>query len=287
MNWTKLTQIDRRVIFIAVAVAILIPLIFPVHMPMGAQRVTKTLYKAVEAVDPKREVLLLSSDYAPQTEAENHPMAIVVLRHCFARRLPVLINALYVEGAPLLDMAMHQVMDEFNARAKTHADSILYGRDVVYLGWQPPPIVPILSMGRSISGIYPVDYYGSRTDSLEVMKRVHNYDQVGLVVALTSSTSPLWYVMYAQTKFGVKVGAGCTAVSAPDFYPYCRSGQLSGMMAGMKGAAEYEELVGNQYRAEGRRRATEGMASQSAAHLLMMAFVIIGNIAYFATRRKS
>lgn len=287
MNWAKLTQIDRRVIFITVALAILIPLIFPVHMPMGAQRVTKTLYKAVEAVDPKREVLLLSSDYAPQTEAENHPMAIAILRHAFARRVPVLINALYVEGAPLLDMAMHQVMDEFNARAKTRADSILYGRDVVYLGWQPPPIVPILSMGRSISGIYPVDYYGTTTDSLEVMKRVHNYDQIGLVVALTSSTSPLWYVMYAQTKFGVKVGAGCTAVSAPDFYPYCRSGQLSGMMAGMKGAAEYEELVGNQYQTEGRRRATEGMASQSAAHLLMMAFVIIGNIAYFATRRKS
>lgn len=286
MNWAKLTQIDRRVIFIAVALAILIPLIFPVHMPMGAQRVTKNLYASVEAVDRTRDVLLLSSDYAPQTEAENHPMAIAILRHCFARRLPVLINALYVEGAPLLDMAMNQVMDEFNARAKTNADSIIYGRDVVYLGWQPPPIVPILSMGRSISGIYPVDYRGNPTDSLEVMKRVHNYDQIGLVVGLTSSVSPLWYVMYAQTKFGVKVGAGCTAVSAPDFYPYCRSGQLTGMMAGMKGAAEYEELVGNQYGVAGRRRATEGMASQSAAHLLMMAFVIIGNIAYFATRRK-
>jgi len=287
MNWARLTQIDRRVIFIAVALAILIPLIFPMHMPMGAQRVTKNLYRAMEEVDTSRDVLLLSSDYAPQTEAENHPMAIVILRHCFARRIPVLINALYVEGAPLLDMAMTQVMDEFNARAKTNADSIIYGRDVVYLGWQPPPIVPILSMGRSISGIYPVDYRGNRTDSLEVMKRVHNYDQIGLIVALTSSVSPLWYVMYAQTKFGVKVGAGCTAVSAPDFYPYCRSGQLSGMMAGMKGAAEYEELVGNQYGVAGRRRATEGMASQSAAHLLMMAFVIIGNIAYFATRRKS
>jgi hypothetical protein len=287
MNWAKLTQIDRRIIFLAMALAILIPLLFPVHMPIGPQRVTKKLFKAVEEVDAGKQVLLLSSDYAPQTEAENQPMEIAVLRHCFARRLPVLINALYVEGAPLYDMAMHQVMDEFNARAKTRADSILYGRDVVYLGWQPPPIVPILSMGRSISGIYPVDYYGNQTDTLEVMKRVRNYDQIGIVVAITPLSSPLWYVMYAQTKFGVKVGAGCTAVCAPDFYPYVGTGQLSGMMAGMKGAAEYEELVENEYHVGGRRRATEGMASQSAAHLLMMFFVIIGNIAYFATRRKS
>jgi hypothetical protein len=287
MNWVKLTHIDRRIIFIAIALAILIPLLVPVQMPMGAQRVTRNLFRAVEQVDTQRQVLLLSSDFGPQTEPENQPMAIAVLRHCFARRLPVLINALYVEGAPLLDLAMHQVMGEFNARARTRADSILYGRDVVYLGWQPPPIVPIMSMGRSISGIYPVDYYGNRTDSLEVMQRVHNYDQVGLVLGLTASVSPLWYVMYAQTKYGVKVGAGCTAVSAPDFYGYCRSGQLSGMMGGMKGAAEYEELVAARYGIGGRRRATEGMASQSAAHLLMMAFVIIGNIAYFATRRKS
>jgi hypothetical protein len=287
MNWAKLTQIDRRFIFLTMALAILIPLLFPFHMPIGPQRVTKRLFKAVEDVDASKQVLLLSSDYAPQTEAENQPMEIVMLRHCFARRLPVLINALYVEGAPLYDMAMHQVMDEFNARAHTRADSIVYGRDVVYLGWQPPPIVPILSMGRSVSGIYPVDYYGNQTDTLEVMKRVRNYDQIGLVVAITPLSSPLWYVMYAQTKFGVKVGAGCTAVCAPDFYPYVGTGQLSGMMAGMKGAAEYEELVENKYHTGGRRRATEGMASQSAAHLLMMFFVIIGNIAYFATRRKS
>jgi len=287
MNWAKLTQIDRRIIFITVGLAILIPLIFPIRMPVGTQRVTKHLFQAVEEIDPQEQVLLLSCDYAPQTEAENQPMTVAVLRHCFARRLPVLINALYVEGAPLLDLAMHQVMDEFNAHAKANADSILYGRDVVYLGWQPPPIVPILSMGRSIKGIYPVDYYLTPMDSLPLMTGVHNYDQVGLVMAITPLASPLWYVMYARTKFGVKVGAGCTAVCAPDFYPYCRSGQLLGMMAGMKGAAEYEELVENEYHPGGRRRATEGMASQSAAHLLMMFFVIIGNIAYFSTRRKS
>jgi hypothetical protein len=286
MNWERLLRIDRRVIFGAMALAIIIPLLLPMRMPMGTQRVTRNLFNAVDAIDPKTQCLMISADYTPQTEPENHPMAKVLLRHAFARHVPVLLNALYVEGAPLLDQAIQEITADFNARATSHADSIIYGRDVVYLGWQPPPIVPILAMGESITGIYPDDYYGNRTDSLEVMARIHNYDQVGIVVGITPLSSPLWYVQLAQTKYGVKVGAGCTAVCAPDFYPYCGTGQLSGMMAGMKGAAEYEELVDKKYQTGGRLKATEGMASQSAAHVLIMVFVILGNIAYFSTRRK-
>ncbi len=287
MNWERLTHIDRRIIFLCMAVVITIPLLIRFTLPMGVQRTTRKLFDAVEAVDPHKQCLLISTDYVPQTEPENQPMTIVLLRHAFARRLPVLLNALYVEGAPLVDLALQQVLREFNGRARSSADSIIYGRDVVYLGWQPPPIVPILSMGQSITGIYPVDYYDADTPTLPLLSWVHNYDQVGIVVAVSSGWSPGWYYTYAQPKYGVKVGGGVTAVMAPDYYPYVATGQLSGMMAGMKGAAEYEELVLKKYNLQDRRRATEGMGSQSLAHVLIMVFVIIGNIAYFATRRKS
>ncbi len=288
MNWDRFASLDRRYIFLLMALVIIIPILVPMNITMGTMRVTQDLFDTIDSIDRTKQCLLISSDYTPQTEAENHPMVITLLRHAFARRIPVLINALYVEGAPLLDQALKQVTTEFNARATSAADSIVYGRDVVYLGWQPPPIVPILSMGQSIRGIYPVDYYGTRTDSLALTQWTHNYDQVGIVVAITSGVSPLWYVMYAQPKYGVKVGGGCTAVNAPDFYPYCETGQLSGIMAGMKGAAEYEALVAKKFDLEDRRKATEAMASQSAAHVLMMVLIIIGNIAFFATRgRKS
>jgi len=39
------------------------------------------------------------------------------------------------------------------------------------------------------------------------------------------------------------VAVGVTAVMAADLYPYLQSGQLVGMLAGLKGAAEYEKLV--------------------------------------------
>ncbi len=88
-----------------------------------------------------------------------------------------------------------------------------------------------------------------------------------------------------EFSYGVAVGAGLTAVSASDFYQYYQSGQFSGLMIGMKGAAEYEELVESRLATQGRRRASESMASLSAAHIALMVFIIIGNAGYLIGRR--
>ncbi|MBM3286314.1 MAG: hypothetical protein FJY88_03030 [Candidatus Eisenbacteria bacterium] len=286
MNLERLMRIDRRIIFLFTAAVIILPLLFPFQMPMGVQKPTQRFFDTVQAIDPERQCILIATDYLPQTEAENHPMTIALLRHGLAAKIPVLMAAMYIEGAGLTLDAMNRVTDEFNARAKTSADSVVYGRDIVFLGWQPPPIVPILGMGRSIAAVYPTDYFGNRIDSLRVMRNVRNYDDIGIVCSISAGTMPLSFVQYAQSKYGVKVGGGVTAVSAPDYYPYFETGQFSGLLGGMKGAAEYEHLVEKTFHLGGRMRATEGMGAQSTAHILIIVFVVIGNVAYFAGRRK-
>jgi len=285
MNWERLLTLDRRVIFLIMALVIALPIVFPFGLPTEVTERTERLFDTIDATT-KDQAVLLSTDYTPQTEPELHPMYISILRHCFARKIRVLMVTLYIEAAGLMDVGLHEVMDEFNARATSHEDSIIYGRDVVFLGWKPPPIIPILAMGQDIAGFYQQDFYEQETATMPVMQGIKNYRDISVVVAFSSGSSPLWFVQFAQTRFGVEVGAGVTAVSVADFYPYLESGQFCGLLGGMKGAAEYEELVELRVGVPGRRRATEGMSSQSAAHLAIMVFVIIGNIGYFASRRK-
>jgi hypothetical protein len=68
---------------------------------------------------------------------------------------------------------------------------------------------------------------------------------------------------------------------AADFYTYLDTGKLSGLIGGLKGAAEYEKLVGEP------GLGTAGMASQSWAHVAIILFVILGNIAHAARRRAA
>ncbi len=154
------------------------------------------------------------------------------------------------------------------------------------MGWQPPPLIPILGMGESISNVYKKDYYGNQTDTLPLMKQIKNYNNVELLICISSGDPPLWWVSYAQNRFGLRVGVGCTAVSASDYYPYLQTGQFTGLMVGMKGAAEYEELIESHLNIQKRRKASEALPSLTYAHLVMMIFIVIGNIGYFIKRRQ-
>ncbi len=281
-----LLGIDRRFIFIVMGLVIAVPILKPFGLKMDVTRPTRLLFDEVERIDPATQCLMVATDYLPQTEPELQPMLVGLLRHAFGRKIPVLVLSFYVEATGLAVQGIDQVVEEFNARATSNADSVIYGRDLVYLGWTPPPIVPILGMGSSITNVYREDWYGNRTEDLPVMQRIHTYDEVGVVVSLSSISTPVWFIQLAQTRFGVKVGGGVTAVSVADFYPYLETGQLCGMLGGMKGAAEYEELVESEVVVPGRRKATEGMSSQSAAHVAIMVFVVLGNLGYFLTRRK-
>jgi hypothetical protein len=288
--WVRLQAIDRRWIYVVIWLVVMIPLIFPFEIKPVATPPVQSLFTYIDTM-PENKAVIISVDYTPDSQAELQPMLIALLRHAFAVHRPVGMLAMAVQGLGIGEDALRQVTAEFNAHAKTSADSVLNGRDYVYWGWTTPPVTVMLGMGQRIARVFPVDYYGQQTDSLPIMKRLKNYDDAGILVSVAASSFPLSWINLAQTQFGIHLGCGITAVSAADFYPYVNSGQFTGMLAGMKGAAEYEQLLEQSMVKRGmdwrlRRKGTEAMSSQAAAHLAIMAFIIIGNIAFFVTRRR-
>lgn len=279
-----LTKIDRRIIYLILFSVVTLPIIFPSARSVRVMPPVVKLYNAIDDI-PEGKALIIDFDYDPQTLPEIEPMAFAILRHAFTKRIKVLALSLYVQPLGLAQNALVNVAEEFNGLAATREDSIIYGRDYVFLGWQPPPLIPILGMGESIINVYRNDYYGNRTDTLPLMKEIRNYGDVGLLVSLSSGDPPKWWIEYAQNRFGVRVGAGITAVSASEFYPYLQTGQFSGLMVGMKGAAEYEEQVETELGIKVRRKASESLPSLTYAHVVIIIFIVIGNTGYFISRR--
>jgi hypothetical protein len=280
-----LMKIDRRFIYLILAAVVIIPFLRPFMIHPKAMPPVEEMFYYIDTM-PKDKALVISVDYTPDTEPELQPMTIALLRQAFYRRINVGVLTMGVLGLGLAENALHQVAEEFNQRAKSREDSIIYGRDYVFWGWQTPPLTVILGMGERISRVFKVDYYGNKTDTLPITKKIKNYSNVGILVSVSASATPGWYIVYGQTSFGVKVGIASTAVQAADWYPYLNSHQATGMLAGMKGGSEYEELVQTKDGITGRRRATEAMASQTSAHFAIILFIIIGNIGYFALRRR-
>lgn len=265
-----LANIDRRIIFVLIAAAVIIPLLAPIGLPVTVTPQSKSIYDEVEALPPGSNVIV-SFDYDPAAAPEVHPMALSFLRHCFERKHKVIIMALWPQGAQMAVRAMAEVGGEFDLE---------YGRDYVNLGYKPGGDIVIKSMGSSILEVFPRDMAGRATASLPLMAKVRNLNDVALVMDLSAGDPgiPAW-VRVGNALYHRKIAGGSTAVSAPQFFPYLQTGQLIGLLGGLKGAAEYETLV--KYPGA----ATSRMDSQSVAHLVIIAFIIFANVAYFISRR--
>ncbi len=287
--WERLLKINRQFIYLVVAVAVALPLFIRFTVKPGPMPPVIDLFNTIDTM-PRNKALVLSVDYDPGSEAELQPMTIALLRHAFARHTKVGVVTLTLTAMGLADTAIRQVVGEFNSRARTPEESLRYGRDYIFWGYQPVPLMVIAGLGEDARKVFPTDAYKNRTDTLPISDAIRNYRDVGIVVSLASTEVPLWWVTYGQTVYGVKVGTGITAVMAADYYPYySKTRQFSGILAGMKGASEYEQLTMEKYPATAaglRRIATERMSSQTTAHLAIMLLIIVGNIAFFKTRKK-
>jgi hypothetical protein len=275
----RLTKIPRQVIFVVIAIAVMIPLIIPLGLPVRVMSKSEQLFKAIDTLTVRSKPVLISVDFDPQSMPELYPMLLAMLRHCFARDVKVVLMTLWPQGPGLAEMALSEVPQEYGKE---------YGSDYAFLGYKFGVTAVLLGMGNNIKTVFPVDYYGTTVDSIPMMTSIQNYDDLSLVVSL-STGDPGWraWLLFAQSRYAANVGIGVTAVSAADVYPYVESGQVVGLLAGMKGAAEYETLVDEAGYSDQRKTASRGMDAQSLGHLLIMVFIIIGNVGYvFARRRK-
>jgi hypothetical protein len=174
-------------------------------------------------------------------------------------------------GLPLGKVAIEEVAREYDKK---------YGIDYVNLGFRPGYSAVMIAMGTEIRSIFATDEYGTPLDSLPMMKDIHNYEDIDLLIGLEAgATGELW-VQFANARFGQTIILGCTAVIAPNLYPYYQAGQIVGLIGGLRGASDYEYLVGKP------GPAAEGMWVQSAIHVLILVFIILGNIGYFILRRR-
>jgi hypothetical protein len=113
-----------------------------------------------------------------------------------------------------------------------------------------------------------------------MMNGIRNYDDIRGVLDISGGNITDAWIAYANGRYQVPLALGVTGVMASDYYPFLQSGQVFGLLGGMKGAAEYEVLT------KRAGSASEGMKIQTVAHSLIILLILLGNIGYFLARRK-
>jgi hypothetical protein len=212
-------------------------------------------------------------------------MATAFVKHSATKKLKMYFMTLAPAGPPMVDNTIDKVI-------KADYPNLIYGRDYVNLGYKSGYEGVIKVIVTNLRELYTTDARGTALQDIPMMAGIENIQQMKLIVNVASGyAGTKEWVQYAVTPYPDRIHlvAGVTGVMAPELYPYVPR-QLPGLLAAIKGAAEYEKLVIDKYGGpnpdpkylEGLRR----MGPQLVAHLLVIALIILANLVYFADKRR-
>ena len=292
----KLGYLDRRIIFLLIGLAVLIPLINPnlIDLPLGEDRNTRVVYDSISNLNTNDKVLI-SFAYGASTKPEVHPMAVGLLNHLFSKGVKVYIVSLWPESPIMAEQAISSVRN-------SDLFSIEDGIDYVMFDYKVGGFVVIKGIADNFRDIYQQDKNGKSINDLPIMEGIYDVTDFDFVFDFSAGVpGNAEWVQYACDPKNVPLSSGCTSIMVTDAIPYVESGQLKGILAGMPGAAEYEQMVydfmvneqinNNSFiNPQGdivKGKAYARMSAQSVAHLLMVVFIVIGNIAYYYSRKES
>jgi hypothetical protein len=276
----KMGHMDRRWVFLAIALAVILPLAFHLVFPVLTSPIVQNIFDKVDSL-PAGSRILISADYGPSTVPENQPMLEAVARHALHKGLKVYFMSLWATGPPMLVQMKQDVIDR-------NFPNLTEGVDWVNLGYQAGNQGVINSAYANFKVAYPVDSRGENINTIPMMEPIRKLSDFNLIVCIGSGFPGVKeWIQFGGDPAGVPVAGGVTAVEAPLLYPYYPK-QLLGLMGGLQGAAEYEAALVHKYPqyASVSTTAITRMGPQTVAHLVIIAFILIGNIAYLAGGRE-
>ena len=290
----KLGQLDRRFIFLLIALSVLIPLIKPgwVNIPIKTTSNSEIVFKQLNNLN-KGDKVLVSFEYGASTKPEIHPMSIAVLQHLFSKGIKIYTVPLWPEGLMMAKYAIEEVVASNLFNIKEHTD-------YVSLPYKAGGEIIIRGIATDIRSIFTQDVNNILLTEIEMMEGINNITDFDFVFDLSAGTpGNAEWVQFACDQYNVPLSSGCTSIMVTDAIPYVESGQIKGILAGMPGAAEYEQMVFKYLNSLRDSKilnkdvpiipgkATSRMSAQSVAHLLMVIFIIFGNISYYLVRRRN
>lgn len=267
-----LETLDRRWIFLFVFLGILGPLFMPLGLPIVPSKEVEGFFAQLEAL-PDGATFYLAADYDPGSMPELDPMLRASIRQACRKKLKIIVGSLWPAAPPLVDRALREVaVAEFGYRD---------GIDFVNLGFKEGREVVMVQLGQNFRNVYPVDAQNRPLDSLAIFQGVSSLTDLPLLVSISAGyPGTKEWVQQVRSRYSIPMVSGCTAVSTPEYFPYYQSHQLTGLLGGLAGAAEYEVLV------KSPGTATRGMDAQSLGHLVIIFFILVGNLVYFAGRGR-
>ena len=276
----RFQNMDRRWIFLGMALAIVIPLLFPISFPFKIDERVEAIYDRIEELEAG-DTVFISADFDPASRPELEPFYRANLHHLFAKDIKIVVASLWPFAPPMVNPWLEEIAAEHGKKD---------GEDFVFLGFKDGKELAIKLIADDVIKAFPKDLKERKTANLPIMQGKKQLKDFALIMSVSAGfPGTREYVLQVQGQYNLEMASATTAVSAPDYVPYYKSNQLFGLSGGMPGSAQYEKLVYFQYRDDpglvnAKATATQALNVLNMGHLFIVLLILLGNVAFFLTR---
>ena len=152
MSLGRLADIDRRVFYWILFVALMVPFLNPIGFPITISPNTQDLYDGVtgDEVD-EGEVWIMNFGYGVSAWSECHPAVTVCTK------------ALFREGAKIIFIGIHYdvelTMNKLQDTCSEDFANAVYGEDWVFLGYMTGGESVVAQLASDIASVFPQDHF--------------------------------------------------------------------------------------------------------------------------------
>jgi hypothetical protein len=240
----KTKKRSRKVVWVVIVALVLILLLILsavglgfLPLPQLFSTETVTFYNTVETL-PAGAPVLVALEYSPAFAAELHPISLSTMEQLASKDARVS----FISTQPAGPILSEQLLQQIHSRYPSYDLSA----NTVNLGYIAGGSTGLQGFALRPAGVIQKGWNGQPAWNKPALAGVSSLDQFAAVIVLSENAdlSRDWIEQVQPRMGSVPLLIATSAQTGPLLQPYSASGQIKGLVAGISGAAAYENILG-------------------------------------------
>jgi hypothetical protein len=270
--WVRMQRVDPRIIYTLLLLSIILPMIKPsIKFPIVPSQQSIDFYNGINKVaeTTPNKLIIVDGWWSAGTRGEQKWQTQAILTHLMRKHLKFALLSFDTQNKTLMPQIADQLAPKYG---------YVYGKDYINWGYNPVFQQTVKGLVTDIPGTIKTDFKSRPLSQFPIMNGVKTSADIGAVIDITPVSSLEVWIGLFQGAHKTPFFYAPTAVMAPQGFPFLDSGQVSGLLTGIKGAGDYEKQLGMS------SFGTQATTALSFVYALIILLVIVGNIGYFKER---
>jgi len=267
----RVHSMDRRYMWWFLTILVATMLVIDISIPLKIGDETKEFVTFMDSFK-RGSVILFSNDNTVTVNNVIGEACTATMRYLLERGVKIVFMSLRQDGVSLTLASLRSIPT---------VDRFKYGVDYVQFGYYAGDTRVVAALQRDVWGTLGADVRGTACKDIPLMQNIKQCTDFAAWIESGGGSQFTFYINNWSVPYNVPGACIQTAANLPDMTTWYRNRLLNGFVSDQTGSAALSRVLGYP---SGLGRI---LNAQSAAHVLLIALILVGNLLYVQEKLRN